>query len=101
MMLSIEELFRSIEDYTNERDYKIKVSYIDVYNEILKDLLNEKNDNLDLREDSVKGVCISGVLEIMTTNTDDLMKYIRQGNRARTKERTDANDASSRSHAVL
>lgn len=101
MMLSIEELFRSIEDYTNERDYKIKVSYIEVYNEVLKDLLNDKNDSLELREDAVKGVCVANVLEIMTTNTDDLMKYIRQGNKARTKERTDANDASSRSHAVL
>ena len=101
MINSIEELFRAIEIYTAERDYKLKVSYVEVYNEVLKDLLNDKNDNLDLREDTVKGVCVAGVMEIMTTNTDEIMKYIMQGNKARTKERTDANDASSRSHAVL
>lgn len=102
MMNSIEELFRSIDYYQAERDYKLKISYIEVYNELIKDLLNDRNnDSLDLREDAVKGVCVAGVMEIMTTNTDEIMRYIRQGNRARTKERTDANEASSRSHAVL
>jgi kinesin family protein 18/19 len=54
-----------------------------------------------LREDSVKGICVAGVLEIMTTNPQEIMSYILKGNQARTKERTDANEASSRSHAVL
>jgi hypothetical protein len=48
-----------------------------VYNELLKDLLTDKSDNLDLREDAVKGVCVAGVTEIMTTNTDEIMRYIR------------------------
>lgn len=39
MMLSIEELFRSIEEYSAERDYMLKVSYVEVYNENIKDLL--------------------------------------------------------------
>jgi kinesin family protein 18/19 len=101
MLLSIEELFNSIEKYSFERDYKLKISYVEVYNENIKDLLTERSENLDLREDNVKGVCVAGVTEIMTTNVDEIMRYIRQGNRSRTKERTDANEASSRSHAVL
>lgn len=56
---------------------------------------------LELREDAVKGIQVAGVLEIMTTNTNEIMQYIIKGNQARTKERTDANEASSRSHAVL
>lgn len=105
-MLSIEELFRSIEVYTATRDYMLKISYVEVYNENIKDLLIEKyssgyDEYLDLREDSEKGVLISGVTEIMTTNVEEIAKYIRQGNRLRTKERTDANETSSRSHAVL
>jgi kinesin family member 18/19 len=53
------------------------MSYVEVYNENIKDLLNDKStDNLDLREDSVKGVCVAGVMEIMTTNTDEIMSYI-------------------------
>lgn len=76
MIKSVDELFRSIESYTVERDYKLKVSYVEVYNEVLKDLLNDKTDTLELREDAVKGVCVAGVMEIMTTNTDEIMKYI-------------------------
>lgn len=101
MMNSIDELFVTIENYTAERDYKIKISYVEVYNENIKDLLTDRSDYLELREDNLKGICVAGVTEIMTTNVDEIMRYIRQGNRQRTKERTDANEASSRSHAVL
>jgi len=53
------------------------VSYVEVYNENIKDLLTERNDYLELREDGVKGVCVAGVTEIMTTNVDEIMMYIR------------------------
>lgn len=77
MMLSIDELFNCIEKYQSERDYKLKVSYVEVYNENIKDLLTERNDCLELREDNVKGVCVAGVTEIMTTNVEEIMRYIR------------------------
>ena len=48
-----------------------------MYNELIKDLLNDKSDSLDLREDADKGICVAGVMEIMTTNTDEIMRYIR------------------------
>ena len=104
MMLSIDELFRSIEVYSAQRDYMLKVAYVEVYNENIRDLLMERGggeEYLDLREDNLKGVCVAGVTEIMTTNVEEIAKYIIQGNRLRTKERTDANETSSRSHAVL
>lgn len=53
------------------------MSYVEVYNENIKDLLTERNDYLELREDGVKGVCVAGVTEIMTTNVDEIMMYIR------------------------
>jgi hypothetical protein len=49
---------------------------VEVYNENIKDLLTNDGNSLDLREDSIKGVCVSGVTEIMTTNTDEITKYI-------------------------
>lgn len=57
----------------------LKVAYVEVYNENIKDLLVERGveEYLDLREDNVKGVCVSGVTEIMTTNVDEIVKYIR------------------------
>ena len=101
MLLSVQELFTQIEEYSKQRDYKLKISYVEVYNEVLKDLLNRRNVNLDLREENARGVCVAGVTEIMTTNTDEIMRYLRQGNQNRTKEATVHNEASSRSHAVL
>jgi kinesin family protein 18/19 len=77
MMNSIDELFITIENYTAERDYKIKISYVEVYNENIKDLLTDRNDYLELREDNLKGICVAGVTEIMTTNVDEIMRYIR------------------------
>jgi kinesin family protein 18/19 len=78
----------------------VKISYVEIYNEVLKDLLHNRQD-LELREDPIKGVCVTGVMEIMTTNTDEIMKCLRKGNINRTQEATGANEASSRSHAVL
>ena len=79
MMLSIDELFKSIEHYSAERDYMLKVSYVEVYNENIKDLLLTHADDgyLDLREDAVKGVMVAGVTEIMTTNIEEIDHYIR------------------------
>ena len=44
---------------------------------MLKDLLNKRNVNLDLREENARGVCVAGVTEIMTTNTDEIMRCLR------------------------
>lgn len=54
-----------------------------------------------MREDPTRGITVAGVTEIMTTNTDEIMGLLREGNILRTKEATNANEASSRSHAVL
>ena len=101
MLLSIQELFDQMDRVSSEMDYQLKISYIEVYNENIKDLLNDKNPNLDLREDSTRGIIVAGVTEIMTTNTDEIMHLLREGNKLRTKEATHANESSSRSHAVM
>ena len=69
---SIKELFRQIQLNSSDREYKLKISYIEVYNEIIRDLLSGSNQALELREDAVKGVQVAGVLEIMTTNTEEI-----------------------------
>lgn len=53
---SVHELFRQIELNSNERDYKLKISYIEVYNEIIRDLLSGSSMALEMREDAMKGV---------------------------------------------
>ncbi len=53
---SVHELFRQIELNSTERDYKLKISYIEVYNEIIRDLLSGSSMALEMREDAMKGV---------------------------------------------
>lgn len=59
-----------------ERDYKLKISYIEVYNEIIRDLLSGSNAALEMREDAMKGVQVAGVLEIMTTSPIEIQNFI-------------------------
>jgi kinesin family protein 18/19 len=73
MLLSIDELFNAIEIASTEKDYQLKISYIEVYNEYIKDLLINRSKALDLREDPVRGPIVAGITEIMTTNTDEIM----------------------------
>ena len=88
----------------NRIEYKVSLSYVEVYNENIRDLLSESGDSqefLDLREDPIRGNCVAGVSEHSVSNTNDIMSLLSAGNRRRTQEPTAANKESSRSHAVL
>ena len=102
MIRSIRDLFKIINN-DKERIYSIKISYIEVYNEILKDLLSDNNNkNLpELRTDPNKGVVLQGAENKQVLNEEDAFKLITIGNKRRTEKQTDRNKFSSRSHAVL
>lgn len=101
MPLTLSELFGKIEEYSSEREYKVKLWYLEIYNENLRDLLSNTEDYLDLREDPAKGIIITNILEITVSSCKDIMHLLKRGNRNRTQESTMANEASSRSHAIL
>mgnify|MGYP002631319464 FL=1 len=83
------------------REYTIRVSFLEIYNENIKDLIMVSNDVLDLREDPIKGVVVAGLSEIEVHTPDEIFELLIYGNRNRTQEATGANETSSRSHAVL
>uniref|UniRef100_A0A6P7H996 Kinesin-like protein n=1 Tax=Diabrotica virgifera virgifera TaxID=50390 RepID=A0A6P7H996_DIAVI len=76
------------------------ITYLEVYNELVKDLLNP-GPPLNLREDSNYGVIVAGIKVFKISNADELFHLLEQGNRNRTQHPTDANAESSRSHAVF
>ena len=99
-MLAIRDLFQSIEsDYDN--NYEIFITSVEIYNEMIRDLLVPTSGYLDLRDDPEKGVVIAGVTEFKAESTEQVMNLLLIGNRRRTTEATNANQTSSRSHAVF
>ena len=99
MTRSIRDLFQLV-NKRNDNEVKIEVSYIEIYNEIIRDLLSEGNV-IDIHEDPNKGVILVGVKEIEVENNDNFYDILALGNRKRTTGSTNNNETSSRSHAVL
>ena len=100
MIRSIRDLFNFVNSQQN-KVYNIKISYIEVYNEILKDLLSEKKVPPEIRTDPSKGVIIQGAECIKVNNEKEAFRLINSGNKRRTEKQTDRNQFSSRSHAIL
>ncbi|CAM9395286.1 unnamed protein product [Lampetra planeri] len=100
-MRTLSDLFRAIEATSDDMKYGVTMSYLEIYNEMIRDLLNPSTGFLDLREDHKGGIQIAGITEVSTSNAKEIMQLLVKGNRQRTQEPTAANKASSRSHAVL
>lgn len=98
--LSIYKIFEKINELSH-RKYSIKISYLEIYNEVLKDLLNPSDLFLDIREDPVRGIIISELSENVIDDVEQIVELLKKGNRRRTCEPTEANLVSSRSHAIL
>ncbi|KAL4486672.1 hypothetical protein ABPG72_022147 [Tetrahymena utriculariae] len=101
MARTMNQLYYLIQENSNQNHFIVRVSYLEIYNENIKDLLSIEDKNLDLREDPSQGVVVAGITEIECSSTQEIMALLKVGNRNRTKEATEANEASSRSHAVL
>ncbi|XP_073742445.1 kinesin-like protein KIF19 [Callorhinus ursinus] len=98
---TLTDLFRAIEESRDNADCSVSMSYLEIYNEVIRDLLNPSSGFLDLREDSRGSIQIAGIMEVSTSNAQEIMQLLTKGNRQRTQEPTAANRTSSRSHAVL
>lgn len=100
-----EDLFQRIESVqTPDVSYNVRVSYFEVYNEHVRDLLVPRTDPphyLRLRESPSEGPYVKDLTEVTVRNYADLMKHMRQGDVSRTTASTKMNDTSSRSHAVF
>ncbi|XP_037349483.1 kinesin-like protein KIF19 [Talpa occidentalis] len=98
---TLNDLFRTIEETSNDMEYEVSMSYLEIYNEMIRDLLNPTLGYLELREDSKGVIQVAGITEVSTINAKEIMQLLMKGNRQRTQEPTAANQTSSRSHAVL
>ncbi|OAQ35609.1 kinesin-domain-containing protein [Linnemannia elongata AG-77] len=107
IFLTMQELYDRIKEVEDEKTIEVSLSYLEVYNETIRDLLTKpgsetsKPASLHLREDSAKKISIAGLSEHHPKGMDELMDLVLMGNENRTMSPTEANATSSRSHAVL
>uniref|UniRef100_A0A8C1ZWK9 plus-end-directed kinesin ATPase n=1 Tax=Cyprinus carpio TaxID=7962 RepID=A0A8C1ZWK9_CYPCA len=101
--LLCEDLFTKISDNNdNSMSYSVEVSYMEIYCERVRDLLNPKNKgNLRVREHPLMGPYVEDLSKLAVTSYNDIQDLMDSGNKARTVAATNMNETSSRSHAVF
>ncbi|XP_031454739.1 kinesin-like protein KIF19 [Phasianus colchicus] len=119
------DLFHAIKECSSDAEHEVSMSYLEIYNEVIRDLLSPSPHSLQLREDSHGTVRVVGITEVSAGSSEEVgqgmsggqqgaasplpstacplqvLQLLLRGNRQRTQEPTAANHTSSRSHAML
>ena len=99
---ALQELFRETSDRSNEWDYTISVSCIEIYNESIRDLLGSNpTSKLDVKLNPGGGVHVPGLSQYEVSSAEDVNNVFRVGQENRATAATNMNEHSSRSHALL
>lgn len=99
---TIEDIFYNIEQASNQNTkFIIRASYLQIYNEMISDLLKPEKKNLQIREDKKKGIYVDNLTEWAVRSPVDLYALLKRGGSFRATASTYMNDVSSRSHAVF
>ncbi|CAF4923291.1 unnamed protein product [Pieris macdunnoughi] len=102
MSRALSHLFSAIAKSENPDSFEVKMSYIEIYNENIRDLLNPSVGPLELRDEGGSGApVVAGLSEIRATDAAHVAELLARGDRSRTAEPTQANQHSSRGHALL
>ncbi|XP_016061645.1 PREDICTED: kinesin-like protein KIF18A isoform X1 [Miniopterus natalensis] len=100
MYLTLLDLYKSMDEIKEEKICSTAVSYLEVYNEQIRDLLVNSGP-LAVREDAQKGVVVQGLTLHQPKSSEEILQLLDSGNKNRTQHPTDMNATSSRSHAVF
>ncbi|GAB9468066.1 Kinesin-related protein 3 [Globisporangium polare] len=95
------DIFDGIQNMQTELEFIVRVSYIEIYLEKIRDLLEPTLNNLSVRESRERGVWIAGATEVCCASADEMMSVMRLGGANRVISSTRMNNDSSRSHSVF
>lgn len=84
MVMTLKELFIKMNELKRENRYNVRVSFLEIYNEQIWDLIVTSTDVLDLREDPEKGITVAGLSEVEVESPEDIMELLQFGNQNRT-----------------
>ncbi|KAI5054433.1 hypothetical protein GOP47_0030674, partial [Adiantum capillus-veneris] len=97
--LAIENVFSVIQE-TPEREFLLRVSYLEIYNEVINDLLDPGGQNLRIREDA-QGAYVEGLKEEVVLSPAHCLSLIATGEEHRHVGSNNFNLLSSRSHTIF
>jgi len=96
-----EQIFTAIQNGSDTIDWLLRVSYMEIYMEQIRDLLKPTNSNLPIHEEKGKGVYVKGLSELYVQSADEVYEIMRVGGEARKVASTNMNQESSRSHSIF
>nr|XP_019013289.1 kinesin [Kwoniella pini CBS 10737]OCF52070.1 kinesin [Kwoniella pini CBS 10737] len=97
----VEQIFASILSADSVIEYTVKVSYMEIYMEKIKDLLAPQNDNLSIHEDKARGVYVKNLTDVYVGSEAEVYKVMKAGGSSRAVSSTNMNAESSRSHSIF
>ncbi|KAI8800963.1 P-loop containing nucleoside triphosphate hydrolase protein [Cladochytrium replicatum] len=97
----VESIFNTIYGAPSHLEFTVRVSYMEIYMEKIRDLLNPTNDNLPIHEEKSRGVYVKGCLEVFVGSVEEVYEAMRRGQAARVVAYTNMNAESSRSHSIF
>lgn len=97
----VEQLFAAFQTAPQHMEFTVKVGYMEIYMERIRDLLNPQRDNLAIHEDKIHGVYVKDLTEAYANSAEEVYAYLQIGQRSRVTAATNMNQESSRSHSVF
>ena len=98
--MAARDIFSQIKGQAEDRIFLVRASFLEIYNEEVRDLLSPSNQTLPIREDPKRGVFVQSVEEIVT-DFESLLRILFQGEKSRAFAATAMNERSSRSHTIF
>ncbi|KAL0209050.1 hypothetical protein P9112_011637 [Eukaryota sp. TZLM1-RC] len=98
---AILQLFDYIEEHSENVEFRVNVSFLQIYMEVVMDLLDQTKVNLPVREDPKSGIFVDGITQVQVDSPAQVLDYIREGAANRAISSTAMNKTSSRSHVIL
>ena len=94
-------IFGYIKTEGESKKFLVRCSFVEIYNEEVRDLLGDSSKKLEVRENPKKGTFVKDLTYVTIKDTDDTEKCLNKGNKNRHVGHTSMNDQSSRSHSLF
>ena len=100
---AIDDVFAHVDRLSNSHSFRIRVSFIEIYNEEMRDLIDPRKEKgaIAIREDVHGNVAVVGAEEEVVTSAEALLECLHRGTLSRSTAATNMNETSSRSHAIF